>query len=553
MISLANHALASEVCHDRNAEADASFDFTADVSRWGTETVDTTSPHKPAKLNSIKVNKLPIFDRNNPDENNAVYRWVNRHHIYTHDSVVLDQLLFEEGDVASEAQIKESERLLRDQKFTSDAKVRILRECPDGVDLEVVTREVWTLTPELSYKASGGDSAFKLGIRDSNFLGTGRRFSTAYERDEDRSAFEIRAQDKNYLGSRREIDARIANRSDGYLVEFVFGRPFYALDSRSAWRSQFRADEQISSLYAAGDKIAETSVTSEFAELSYGFSAGIQAHHVNRYTLGVRHSKKDYRQGDDLPFPTSQPDSYAVDYPFAAFEYIENNYARAFNINQIYRTEDLHIGKRFYSSLGYAPGNDSRLILDGSYRDTLISSPKVLLQLSMDWSGQLIDATNEWQDSLAHINLAYHRGQTASRSLYVGLNSTFSHQLRNGEQVTLGGNSGLRGFENHFVSGDHSTVLTIEQRLFTKAHVLNLVRLGYAAFIDIGSSFGGTDELGNPQDNTVYSNVGIGLRLAPSKSEKGQVIHIDLAYPISGDFQDKGRSLQFTAELKKSF
>jgi len=553
MMSLGSDAFAEEGCKTLEVQADPGFDFTADVSRWGSTSGDGTAPVELVRLKTITVTKLPIFDPNNPDENNVIYRWANNHHIDTKNSVVLDQLLFKAGDVATKAEIQESERLLRDQKFTSDAKVRVLRDCSDGVDLEVVTREVWTLTPEVSYKAAGGDSAFKIGMRDSNFLGSGRRFSSSYESDEDRSAFEIRAQDRNYRGSHIKIDARAANLSDGYLYELILGQPFYALASRSAWFSQYQASERINTEYQAGDKVAETRVTAEFAELSYGFSKGLNEGDVKRYTLGVRHHKNEYGPGVDLPQQNLQPYNYDINYPFVAFEYIEADYARALNINQIYRTEDLHIGKQFTSSVGYVPGDDSRLIIDGSFKDTLIFSPKRLLQLSLDWSGHLVSDTSEWQNSLVHFNVDYHRGQTASRSLYVGLHSTFSHNLRNAEQVSLGGNNGLRGFDNHFLTGDHSTVLTIEQRLFTKKHLFNLARLGYAAFVDIGSTFSDSRNSGNTNSGTMFSNVGFGLRLAPSKSEKGQVIQVDLAYPISGDFQSNARSLQFTAELKKSF
>jgi hemolysin activation/secretion protein len=171
----------------------------------------------------------------------------------------------------------------------------------------------------------------------------------------------------------------------------------------------------------------------------------------------------------------------------------------------------------------------------------------------MDWTAQWVSETTQWQDSLAHVNVAYHRGQTGSRSLYLGLDSTFSHNLRNGGQVSLGGINGLRGVDNHYLTGDHSTVLTVEQRLFTKTHLFNLARLGYAAFVDVGTTYGGERTSFDAEAGDIYSNVGFGLRLAPSKSENGQVIHIDLAYPISGDFQGQSRSLQFTAELKKSF
>ena len=57
-------------------------------------------------------------------------------------------------------------------------------------------------------------------------------------------------------------------------------------------------------------------------------------------------------------------------------------------------------------------------------------------------------------------------------------------------------------------------------------------RVGGAGFFDVGRVYGskpeGCDELG------VLRDVGIGLRLANTRSGMGRVIHIDLAHPLDG-------------------
>lgn len=103
-------------CEPINSPALASFDFTQDISRWGTqETFDLDSTH--FRIRDIAINRLPIFDESNERENNALFRWINREHIPTRQKVIRDQLLFEQGSQVS------SQMLFRERAFSSPAKI----------------------------------------------------------------------------------------------------------------------------------------------------------------------------------------------------------------------------------------------------------------------------------------------------------------------------------------------------------------------------------------------------------------------------------------------
>lgn len=49
----------------------------------------------------------------------------------------------------------------------------------------------------------------------------------------------------------------------------------------------------------------------------------------------------------------------------------------------------------------------------------------------------------------------------------------------------------------------------------------------------------------------MLTDAGIGLRLGNSRSALGNVLHIDLAFPLNGDKSIK--SMQFLVETKRSF
>jgi hypothetical protein len=544
-------AQAGASCDRINDPAPSSYSFTDNISRWGgTDTFDLDSGLELAayEVRDVQINTLPIFDEANRRENNSLYRWINRAHMDTRPSVIANQILFRPGDKVNAQVLAETERLLRAQRYVGESEVRVLRKCGEQVELEVVTREVWTLLPEVTFHASGGDNSFGFGLRDSNILGSGQGVSLGYKSDADRDSYQLAFHNPNLGNTFRTLDMVTASNSDGHQLLLGYALPFYSLNSRTAWNVEFQSVQEILSQYQYGERVSELSRRAKTAELSRGFSKGLSDGYTQRFRYGLRVEQHNYSAGIDLPAPATRPVDVSMVYPFVEWESIEDNYIVAYNIRQIYRAEDLHIGKRILASIGYAPGDEGRIIMQGEYSDTLLSRPRLLLQLGTDYYARWNQRQSKLEDSIVHFALDFHRGQTENRSFFLGLSATRAFNLNNGRQVSLGGSSGLRGFDSHFLNGDGSVRVTAEQRIFTNYHILQLARLGFAGFVDAGRVFGQAE---NGAGRT-FSNVGLGMRLAPSKSKEGKIIHIDIAYPLQVD-QFGEKKLQFLIEAKATF
>lgn len=70
----------------------------------------------------------------------------------------------------------------------------------------------------------------------------------------------------------------------------------------------------------------------------------------------------------------------------------------------------------------------------------------------------------------------------------------------------------------------------MEQRFFTPWHLLRLARVGAAVFYDVGRIWGGIEE----DRRGLLQDVGVGLRLAPTRTGRGGVLHLDVALPLGG-------------------
>ena len=70
------------------------YDFTANLERCSDDAVQSIP--STVKIRNIHINRLPIFNIADPEEDKLLYRWANKFHTTTRTSVISDLLLIEE-------------------------------------------------------------------------------------------------------------------------------------------------------------------------------------------------------------------------------------------------------------------------------------------------------------------------------------------------------------------------------------------------------------------------------------------------------------------------
>lgn len=533
-------------CHPDYTPAPPGYDFTADVDRWGQKKIryDFSGEETVGK---IHINSLPIFDTTDPKENNALYRWINRIHPPTHPWVFRELILFKEGGPINNHMVDESERILRKQKYASDASIRVVSKCGNTVDMEVITKEVWTLLPEFKLNTTGGKSSTAIGLNDSNFLGTGSLLALSYAHEVDRDRVLLHYQNNNVKGSRIRLITHFEENSDGYVRNLQLALPFYELDATRTWGGQATQSKETEHQYYRGEAISAVDTEREYSQAWFGHSAGLVDGVTNRFVYGFVYDRKRYNV---LPgeTPTSpMPSNRRLAYPYFSFEQIQNDYGVAYNINQINREEDIHMGRSLNLTFGLSPVNTTRLIFNGYLSDTLTSRNKQLLQGQVNWQGRWNFDHSQVEDLRVTMSMAYHRGQTDSRSLYLGVRLQDTWNRDPERQVILGGSSGLRGYPFYYATGDASYLVTAEQRIFTNYSLFSLFNVGFVGFVDAGRAY--SKSAGTPDDG-LLTDAGFGIRLVPNKTDKEHVIHFDVAWPLKKLPGASG--IQITAEVKKT-
>jgi outer membrane protein assembly factor BamA len=502
-------------------------------------------------IGKIVLEKEDVFDLSDPKENNWLYRWANKLHIVTKDRVIEQQLLIETGEPFSKRLAEETARILRRNTYFYDAWVTPLRREDGTVDLEVRTQDVWTLKPGFSFSRSGGENRTLIKLEELNLLGQGQQVLVARSENEDRESNLFTFRDKNLGRSWTQLRLQYADNSDGRWNEASVIRPFYSLDAR--WTAGIRGtDFDIErQLYQLGEKAAEYRHERKFYSTFGGWSAGLKDGWVSRYTAGVAYDENLFSAVPEPTLVPAIPDNRELVYPFFGIEILQDHFETVQNRDQIHRTEDFLTGWRLGATLGWSDESfgadrDAALYwLSASQTFGEITKSAVILSASANGRIERGDSVN----ALLNVSTRYYRQQSDQRMFFATLSGTWGDNLDLDNPVELGGDSGLRGYPLRYQSGDSKILLTVEQRYFWNWYPFRLVRVGGAIFADTGRTWGdnpiGGESLG------WLSDVGFGLRLAPTRTGTRSIIHVDLAFPLDGD--DSIDSVQFLIESKRSF
>lgn len=513
---------------------------------------DATLEASGARIGEVRIRALDIFDTTKPAENTTLFRTANRLHLNTLESTIRDRLLFKPGEPYRAQKLKESERLLRDTRFLFDAIVTPLRYQDGIIDVEVVTRDVWTLNPGVSFGRSGGKSTSGFELEELNLLGRGIQLNIKEKQEVDRDVTAFRFVDPQIGRSWWSVRAEYEDNSDGSAERFLLDHPFYSLDTRWAGGISLESVDQIDSRYALGERVGEYRSETRRDTAYIGRSTGLVDGAAWRGSIGFTRDDNRFSAVSGTLLPTVVPTDRKLAYPWIQVEWLQDDFRTLRNRDQIERTEDRQYGWRVTGRVGYATTGL------GSDRNAMIFDSRLTKGFEIDErSALLLDAalagrfeSGNFVDTFLRSSLRYYRRHSEQRLLFAALTVDAGERLDSDRNVTLGGDNGLRGYPLRYQQGEGRWIATVEQRWFTTWYPFRLFHVGAAAFADIGSVWG-EDYSGQRRASRILSDVGVGLRLGNSRSALGNVLHIDLAFPLNADKSIK--NVQLLIETKSSF
>ncbi|GAB3033015.1 ShlB/FhaC/HecB family hemolysin secretion/activation protein [Bowmanella dokdonensis] len=496
-------------------------------------------------LPPMELNIHTVFDEQDP-ELTWFHRLANWLHIETRAETLENELAFLSPCETDPKRLYEAERYLRSRNYLRDAKVQVA-EADDQRRIQIDTWDTWSLMPILDFGRTGGKNHFELGIKDRNLLGRGIDAELSYFSDPQRSGYKIDTEFPLHRFDNTDARIRLIDSPDGYQRSLSLNRPFISLHDNWSGQLAFNREDRIDTVFQNANDEYLFRHQIDYLQLQGGWKWYQDSHQTLRLLGGFRNEEHQFfaPQADYLP----QDRRFTA--PWLGLEYLQDEFVTLHNLHLIEQNEDINLGWHVRTSLGWN-------LVNGPLQDSLLWSVEVNKGLVINDSTLLLSTLKAegftdgkgQEGSLSGLlsSEMIHR-LSASWAWYLSATWQFSDNPLLDNPLSLGGETGLRGFPLQYQHGEHSLVMNTELRHYPKINLFKLFELGGAIFYDAGKVYG--DSLTDNQDSGVLQNIGIGARLYSAHSSDRQVIHIDLVHPFSD--LDEVSNLEFRIEVKHAF
>lgn len=131
-------------------------------------------------IRNIQITTLDPFGYSDSDSTQTLKIFAqkagNTLHLKTKNLAIMNLLLIRKNKPLDSLLVKESERLIRSQRFTRGVTSEIRIVSDDSVDVYIRVLDSWSLIPNFSTSSSKS----KFHLKDKNFFGLGHEFSNSY-------------------------------------------------------------------------------------------------------------------------------------------------------------------------------------------------------------------------------------------------------------------------------------------------------------------------------------------------------------------------------------
>ncbi|MFH1755432.1 MAG: BamA/TamA family outer membrane protein [Candidatus Latescibacterota bacterium] len=508
-----------------------------------------------------------LTERGEPvDEFDLYPQFLNIFHPITKHYIIWQELLFDIGDSYDEALVKESERNLRALQIFNVVAISPFKD-EEGVGILVVTKDVWSLKPENDFTLLGSDIEYLyLAVADRNIAGRNKTGRINYRMDKGTHQIGEFFEDPRILGSRWNLSQgfhvvynRRTHKHEGEYGSMLLHRPLYSLATKWSFYASAGFDRGISREFTGMAVVMiEDRDSGELHPWEYskqngwgslGFTRSYGRANKHNFSASYGLSEEDYQTtGSFLSAGFQQrledaflPQSETVGAIGLGYVTWRPDFRKLYNVNTLGLVEDFRFGHFVSLSLTFA--NE---LLGGTTNFVHIDLAATYQWLFLDDNIFSVDLSHN-RRIRAHdtVNLSYGAGvRNITPQFWLGrlhMRGTLNLIKDNidNDTYTLGGNSGLRGFESELLRGVTRITSNVEYR--TRPVELKTIYIGGAFFWDSGDVF---DE--NLSDMELLHSLGFGVRLLFPQGDR-QVVRLDFAKPLNGPDVGWSAYLSFAA------
>lgn len=441
----------------------------------------------------------------------------NRLHLKTKQFTVRSLLLFKRNQPLDSIKLKESERLLRTQRYIRRVSVKPinLSENNDSVDIEIKVLDSWSWYPTGSLSTSSA----RLNLTTRNFGGLGHYFNNQYRTrfKEGRHAYRTQYQVNNI--GQTFIDAGIfynLDLAENYTKQIYANRRFFTPMTRLAGGFTLLQNSYRDSVPNLEGLRRLQSFKSNDLDLWLGHSMPLYYRYNNLHKVqtnlvtSLRYFSRNYTEHpigeyDPYNYYTNQK-LYLATVGLASLNYVQDRYIFYYDV-----IEDIAVGKTFMVTAGIQQKNNINRPYIGAKFSLGKYTNSGYFGGDIQW-GTFMNG-NHFEEGVLRIeglyfSKLYHWGKWRFRHFFnpeivVGLNR-WDYAM---DKITLNGAYGIDGFDSYELRGTKKVLLNLQLQSYAPYEVLGF---RFSPFFSTSIGFMG-DNHNRFVTKEMYSKIGLGV------------------------------------------
>lgn len=472
-------------------------------------------------IRNIKIATLDPFGYSDVDSTQIpttfLYKSGNALHLKTKNLAILNLLLIHENEPLDSLLVKESERLVRIQRFVSSLSTHIELVKQDSVDVTIRVLDSWSLIPDFS------SSTFKsnFSLTEKNFLGLGHEFSNSYTKSLTNSQngysgnYRIPNIYNTFISTNLNYEIDLDNN---YTKSINIERPFFSPYARWAAGIYFGQNLNKKLLSNANNTLEIQNAKYNFQDYWSGHSYQIfkGKSEFNRATNFITSARYFHKKFIEKPFINKDslniydPENlYLIGLGISSRKFTQDKYIFNFNI-----TEDVASGFVYNLTTGYQKKYNKFQFYAGGRIAIGSYFEYGYLSGNLEY-GTFVNAGKTNQSTLS-LKLVYFTNiqeigkwklrQFIKPQVIIGNNRLEA----NADKLTLNGETGITGFNSETLFGTKKLLITFQTQSYSPLKLLGFRLNPYLSFTSgmLGNEYTGFKR------SKLYSQIGLGVILS---------------------------------------
>jgi hypothetical protein len=437
----------------------------------------------------------------------------NAVHVKTKQFTIKNLLLFKKNQPLDSLLVRESERLIRSQRYVRQVTITPETISEDSVDVYIRVLDSWSLVPTGTISPTKGTFT----LTERNFAGFGHRFGNTLRQDFDENQtaysayYSVPNMWNSYINTTVTYDIDLL---DNYKKSIDVSRTFFSPFTR--WAGGVYFDEVLlrDSLPDISQNYAMHNFKSASQDFWGGYSFRLSSDKSERFRTfnlitALRYQNIRFTENAPIEYDNvgyfSNEKLYLASIGISSRQYVQDKYLYNYDI-----IEDIPIGKTYLLTGGFRDKNHQKMpyfgakYAFGNYYNWGYFSSGIEIGSFFD-SGKMEQSTISWK-TLYFTNLKqvgdWHFRQFIQPQIVLGFNRLDFIK----DRLTMEGATGIEGI-NNFAKGTQKALLTLQTQSYAPGIWYGF---RFSPFFNFTMGFLGDDDH-FIFDSRLYSRIGLGV------------------------------------------